>query len=309
MAPVDGLVLAGLWAHGAAGNALDAAIGPVAAITGPLQDLDAAIDAVVDVTTAESVYQIVQGNLDRAAATFDAVATGQVAPPALDVALTPRRSRAVTHRLGIALEPAEADPTQVSKAPGVLAALAPAVDRFVRDVLPDAARVVGAVGLGRTAQAGQPRRPRRRRPRCGAPRRRRRRHVGTRAPHPPGRSSAHRRHRRPPCRRRRPHRHDGRGRRGVDGGVRRAGRRRCAGSSPTPGRSAPPISTSTSRTWPWPPTAPIPTTPLPMRSSAGSWPRTSSSPPCSTRRPVAPARTARRWTSSPGCRCAARCAR
>ena len=144
-APVDGLVLAGLWAHGAAGNALEAAIGPVAPIIDPLRDLDAAIDAVVDVTTAESVYQIVQGNLDRAAATFDAVATGQVAPPALDVALTPRRSRAVTHRLGIALEPVEADPTQVSKAPGVLAALAPAVDQFVRDVLPDAARVIGAV--------------------------------------------------------------------------------------------------------------------------------------------------------------------
>ncbi len=148
VAPVDGLMLAGLWAHGAAGNALEAAIGPVAAIVGPLRDLDAAIDAVVDATTAESVYQLVQGNLDRAAATFDAVATGQVAPPPLDVALTPRRSRAVTHRLGVVLEPVEADPAQVSKAAGVLAAVAPAVDRFVRDVLPDGSRVVGAAEWG-----------------------------------------------------------------------------------------------------------------------------------------------------------------
>src|SRR5262249_51206538 len=50
-----------------------------------LQALDEAIDSVSDVLVAEGVYQLVQGNPARAGATLDAIATGQVAPPELEV--------------------------------------------------------------------------------------------------------------------------------------------------------------------------------------------------------------------------------
>ena len=152
LGPVDGLVLAGLWDHGAAGNALAAALGPVAEITSALEDLDGAVDAVVDVTTAEAVHQIVQGNLDRAAATFDAVATGQVAPPELDVTVTPRRSRAVTHRLAVLVSGPPADPDAVATATGVLAAVAPAVHELVVGILPEPERIAATVELGGTRQ-------------------------------------------------------------------------------------------------------------------------------------------------------------
>jgi hypothetical protein len=145
--PVDGLVLAGLWDHGAAGNALAAALGSLAEITTALEDLDAAVDSVVDVTTAEAVHQIVQGNLDRAAATFDAVATGQVAPPELDVTATPRRTRAVTHRLAILVSGPSADPDTVMTAPAALGAVAPALDELVVGMLPAPERTVATVEL------------------------------------------------------------------------------------------------------------------------------------------------------------------
>ncbi len=145
LGPVDGLLLAGLWDHGAAGNALAAALGPLTEITTALEDLDAAVDAVVDITTAEAVHQIVQGNLDRAAATFDAVATGQVAPPELDVTVTPRRTRAVTHRLAVLVSGPPADPQAVAAAKSVLGAVAPAVDRLLTGLLPEPGRTVATV--------------------------------------------------------------------------------------------------------------------------------------------------------------------
>ena len=91
------------------------------------------------------MHQIVQGNLDRAAATFDAVATGQVAPPELDIAVTPRRSRAVTHRLVMLVPGAPADPASVATARGVLAAVAPGLDAVATALLPGADRIVATV--------------------------------------------------------------------------------------------------------------------------------------------------------------------
>jgi hypothetical protein len=69
------------------------------AIVAELKSLDQAVDAMADAATAESIYQLVQGNAARAGATPDAINRGEVSPPELEVARTPRSGIAVTHRL------------------------------------------------------------------------------------------------------------------------------------------------------------------------------------------------------------------
>jgi hypothetical protein len=61
--------------------------------------LDDALDAVADLTLAESVHQLSRGNSIRAGATLDAIARGDAPPPELDFVQTPRAGNAVTHRL------------------------------------------------------------------------------------------------------------------------------------------------------------------------------------------------------------------
>ena len=60
------------------------------AVIEELNILDEAVDAVSDAITAESVYQMVQGNSLRTAATLDAMAGGEAPPPELDFVRTPR---------------------------------------------------------------------------------------------------------------------------------------------------------------------------------------------------------------------------
>jgi hypothetical protein len=69
-----------------------------------LNALDDAADAVSDALLAESVHHAVQGNPSRAAATLDAIATGDAPPPDLDVVKTPRTGTAITHRLVTVLD-------------------------------------------------------------------------------------------------------------------------------------------------------------------------------------------------------------
>jgi hypothetical protein len=64
-----------------------------------LQALDEMVDAVSDVMVAESVYHVVQGNPLRAGATLDAIATGEMPPPELEVVRTPRTGIGLTHRM------------------------------------------------------------------------------------------------------------------------------------------------------------------------------------------------------------------
>ena len=74
------------------------------AIEAELRALDDAVDALADLLVAESVHQVVQGNAARAGATVDALSRGDVAPPEVEVARTPRSGMAVTHRLLVLAE-------------------------------------------------------------------------------------------------------------------------------------------------------------------------------------------------------------
>ncbi|MDH4308827.1 MAG: hypothetical protein OEX04_15275, partial [Acidimicrobiia bacterium] len=137
VSPVDGLLLMGIWDGGAAGNALDVAIGPLTEITAALASLDAMVDSVIDLTTAESVYQLVQGNLERAGATFEAIASGDVPPPEMEIATMPRRTRGVTHRVMLLHSVEVAAASDVASSSDLLATLAPGLQSLAARLLPD----------------------------------------------------------------------------------------------------------------------------------------------------------------------------
>ncbi len=64
-----------------------------------VKNLENALDAVGDALTAEGVYQAVRGNFNRASASVDALAHGELQPPELEFVATPRAGAPVTHRL------------------------------------------------------------------------------------------------------------------------------------------------------------------------------------------------------------------
>lgn len=114
---VDGLKLLERWRKGGAAGipwATGGLPGPslraseYGAIVAELESLQRAVDAMADAATAESVYQLVQGNTPRAGASLDAINRGEVPPPELEVARTPRSGIAVTHRIVTLVEEAPA---------------------------------------------------------------------------------------------------------------------------------------------------------------------------------------------------------
>jgi hypothetical protein len=68
-------------------------------VSGELDALDDAIDAISDVLLSESVYQLVSGNPLRAGLSLDSISRGDHAPPEPEVIRTPRSGIALTERL------------------------------------------------------------------------------------------------------------------------------------------------------------------------------------------------------------------
>ena len=75
------------------------------AIVEEIGRLEDTLDSIADLTTAESVHQAVQSNIDRARGTIGAIAEGEM-PPVPDVAQTPRSGRVFTQRIALHLPPA-----------------------------------------------------------------------------------------------------------------------------------------------------------------------------------------------------------
>ena len=84
-----------------------------------LATLDDAIDAVADAVSAESVHQLLRGNLARSAGSLDAIASGQAPPPELDVVRTPRTGVPVTHRVALLFSAKPAGVDRLGHAGGV----------------------------------------------------------------------------------------------------------------------------------------------------------------------------------------------
>lgn len=102
---VHGVNLHRAWSEGAipfGGDGFSPNADERAAIEAELRRLDAAVDAVSDLLTAESVYQLVRGNTTAAAASLDTLARG-VRPPDIEFASVPRGGVALTHRVGVVL--------------------------------------------------------------------------------------------------------------------------------------------------------------------------------------------------------------
>jgi hypothetical protein len=156
---VDGLRLLDLWRAGSIrfGTApLPAATNAQrAAIEAELRTLDAAVDATRDALTAESVYQVVQGNPVRGGATLDAVATGESPPPELEVVRTARSGVGVTHRILVLWDdaglPAAIPDTNVARA---RADAEPVLATWAASVLGPAAKIRARAVFSWTTAAG-----------------------------------------------------------------------------------------------------------------------------------------------------------
>jgi uncharacterized coiled-coil DUF342 family protein len=108
-----------------------------------LQALDELVDAVGDTVVAESVYQLVQGNPIRSGANLDAIASGELPPPELEVARTPRSGTALTHRL-LVLFPAAAGVAPTTwpiNAHQVRSQAEPLLNAWAAKLLPEPAQV------------------------------------------------------------------------------------------------------------------------------------------------------------------------
>jgi hypothetical protein len=99
---VDGLALSERWDADRDGVLAALPLGSDAARRDKaIKALDAlrdAVDAAADAVNAEGAFQMVRGNLPRAAASLDAISSGQAPPPELGFVATPRTGIPVTHR-------------------------------------------------------------------------------------------------------------------------------------------------------------------------------------------------------------------
>ena len=93
-------------------------------------------DAVSDLGIAEGIHQVVQGNYDRAAASVEAFASGEL-PPIPDVVQTPRSGIGLTHRVGLHLQPGLGPTTSpMPFAATPRASAEPAINAFLAGLLP-----------------------------------------------------------------------------------------------------------------------------------------------------------------------------
>ena len=93
-------------------------------------------DAVADLAFAESVHQVAQGNIERAAGTLDAYSSGNY-PQIPDVIQTPRSGVNLTHRVAIHLKPNA--PVTPGQTPRAMAE--PAINLFLKELLPNPANI------------------------------------------------------------------------------------------------------------------------------------------------------------------------
>ncbi|MBV7530641.1 hypothetical protein [Chitinophaga sp. sic0106] len=94
-------------------------------------------DAIADVAMSESVHQVVQGNYERGAASFDTYAKGNF-PPIPDVIQTPRSGINLTHRVGLHLEAGLDGTLEVTPR----AQAEPAINKWLKGILPATDKVI-----------------------------------------------------------------------------------------------------------------------------------------------------------------------
>lgn len=106
-------------------------------------------DAVADLGFAESIHQVVQGNIDRAAGTLDTYSSGNY-PQIPDVIQTPRSGVNITHRVGVQIDP-EAPATGTGFTPRAMAE--PGLNSLLKDFLPSLSDIKCSVSFHHQASA------------------------------------------------------------------------------------------------------------------------------------------------------------
>jgi hypothetical protein len=135
---VDGLALNALAQAGQLSWPATATAAQLQAVLAVLADLSDAVDAVGDVVLAESIFHTVQGNPARAGAALDALATGEIPPPELEVTRTPMPGVGHTYRVAVVVNPAPGDAAVwVTDARQRRACAEPALNRWTARLLPD----------------------------------------------------------------------------------------------------------------------------------------------------------------------------
>jgi hypothetical protein len=99
---VDGLALAAKW-HENPDSVLSPSHPRRPRAEKVLAALEVAVDAAADAIHAEGAFQMVRGNFARAAASLDAISSGQAPPPDLGFLGTPRTGTGLTHRVAMLL--------------------------------------------------------------------------------------------------------------------------------------------------------------------------------------------------------------
>jgi hypothetical protein len=97
---VDGLALAAKW-HDHPDQVLSPTDPRRTRAAKVLDALEIAVDAAADAVNAEGAFQMVRGNFSRAAASLDAISSGQAPPPDLGFLGTPRTGTGLTHRVAM----------------------------------------------------------------------------------------------------------------------------------------------------------------------------------------------------------------
>lgn len=153
---VDGLLLARARsgaadldpAEQAAADGLDALLAdphrPAGNPAPTLEDLTRDLDAVADALVAQTTHALAKGQTATATAALTTASSGEIAPPPLTFADTPRPALQVHHRLAVLTDSA-AEGTWPGAATSWRALAAPGVEAWAATVLPDPASVPVAV--------------------------------------------------------------------------------------------------------------------------------------------------------------------
>ena len=91
------------------------------------------MDAVADLTVAESVYQVAQGNIDRSKAVMDAYSGGSNNPPDPEILKTPRTGTNLTNRISMLFNPVAVAPSGAT----IRAATEPSMNQWLSELLGD----------------------------------------------------------------------------------------------------------------------------------------------------------------------------
>jgi hypothetical protein len=107
------------------------------------------LDAIADLLLAEGVFQVTQGNFDRAAVSLKALTEGGF-PPDPEIVRTPRTGAAVTQRVALHL-PAATGPGFWPGPAGERARVEPGLNRWIGERLPTPERISFQASLGGSA--------------------------------------------------------------------------------------------------------------------------------------------------------------